>query len=163
MWVLYLALSLVINLYHCLNYKLTNFYNNQKGVNKTQHMCLAKQYSKFRSNDKVFVECEKQCPLECTTIDFNIEKSFAKFPCDPYVQLLSIDQHVFDIMGKNEIAFESLRRSMVSLKISYKDIEDAVISEQASITINDLIAYVGGTLGLVIGISVLSFLAIAEI
>lgn len=43
------------------------------------------------------------------------------------------------------------------------DIEYTSITEQEALTIIDMIANVGGTLGLFIGISLLSFLEMAEI
>ena len=89
-----------------------------------------------------------------------MEKSFAKFPSDAYAQIISLD---LEISENSEINFETIKESVSSLKISYKDIEYTIIGEQASITLIDLIANIGGTLGLFIGISLLSFVEIAEI
>jgi len=66
-------------------------------------------------------------------------------------------------MGSTEITIETVTEAIVGLEIAYADIEYTSISEEPSVTIIDLIADIGGTLGLFIGISMLSFMEMAEI
>lgn len=129
-------------------------------------MCVVNQYRKFRSNKNLFVGCEKQCPLECRSIRFNMEKSFATFPSNSYAQVFANNHGVFHLMTKasTEMAIlKAIKQSMLSLKITFKEIEYTLILEQASLTIIDLIINMGGTLGLLLGISVWSFIKLAEI
>ena len=62
------------------------------------------------------------------------------------------------------MTYENLQQSLLHLQIKYNsNIEYTTISEQEALTIIDMIANVGGTLGLFIGISLLSFLEMIEI
>lgn len=64
----------------------------------------------------------------------------------------------------SQVTFETLQQSFLYLEIMYNsDIEYTSITEQPAVTPIELIANVGGTLGLFIGVSLLSFLEMVEI
>lgn len=99
--------------------------------------------------------CEKECPLECSSIEFSIEKSFAGFPSREYAE---------ELMDNDFPTYESLQQSLLHLDIKYNvNIEYTTISEKEAVTLIDMIANIGGTLGLFIGISLLSFVELVEI
>lgn len=107
--------------------------------------------------------CEKQCPLECTQVEYELEHSSSAFPSRQYAQEIMSDAQVRQLMEDVPVTYENVRDSLVSLLIAYEDIEYTMISEQPTLTIIDVIANVGGTLGLFIGISLLSVFELAEI
>ena len=87
------------------------------------------------------------------------------FPSADYEQELEANEQLISLMGMpaDEVTSEVIERSVIGLEISYHDIEYTSITEQESVTLIDLIANIGGTLGLFIGISLLSFMEIIEI
>lgn len=107
--------------------------------------------------------CEDECPLECTKTEFNIEKSFAQFPSRDYSVILEANKLVPKPEAFVENNYEILSQSMVGVEISFANIGFTHINEHPSVTIYSLIADIGGTLGLFIGISLISFIEVIEI
>lgn len=66
-------------------------------------------------------------------------------------------------MGSTEVNYSTIQQAFLGLHILYADIGYTKISEQPSLTVIDLISNIGGTLGLFIGISMLSVFEITEI
>jgi hypothetical protein len=64
--------------------------------------------------------------------------------------------------GRN-VTFEDIKKGLVNVKIFYEGLYYTEISETESQTVFDLISSIGGTMGLFIGISLLSFIEILEI
>lgn len=60
-------------------------------------------------------------------------------------------------------SLELARASLVKLFVYFDDIKYTRITEAPSITFVDLVANIGGTLGLFIGISLLSFVELIEL
>ena len=61
------------------------------------------------------------------------------------------------------LTYENVRKSAVGVFIYYSDLKYTLIKENKKMILVDLISSIGGTLGLFIGISFLSFLEIFEI
>lgn len=55
------------------------FYLLEWGTNQTQQDCFLSVYWDFKAKTEDF-ECDRECPLECSSVKFTIEKSFATFP-----------------------------------------------------------------------------------
>ena len=98
-------------------------------------------------------------------MEFKIEKSFASYPSDQgLLAFINNTQYDFEtVLGVDEITMEVIQKSFLTLHIHYSELEYTLISEQPSLSAIDLIANIGGSLGLFIGISLLSFLEIVEI
>lgn len=105
------------------------------------------------------------CPLECSSTIFNIEKSFATYPSRDYDETLKLDPYLRSLYGDNikTLTDTVLEQSLLGLEIYFNDIEYTSITEAPSVTIEGMVANIGGTLGLFIGISLLSFMEICEI
>ena len=58
---------------------------------------------------------------------------------------------------------EQVKQSVLKLNIFYDSLEYEYITEKPKMNLVDLLANIGGTLGLCLGISVLSFIEIFEI
>lgn len=117
-------------------------------------------------------ECVKLCPHECSSRKYDVSVSYADFPSRTVMDILmrEIDYFKWAFQLKktanSSASFDSLelaRTSLVSLSIYYDDIRYTSITESPSITFVDLIASIGGTLGLFIGISLLSFVEVIEL
>lgn len=91
--------------------------------------------------------------------------SDAKFPTKKYYEILRenpIFSRAFNTTP-DLITYDMVASSVVSLYIYYDKIENLEITEVASMSAVNLLANIGGTLGLFIGVSVLSFVELIEL
>ena len=97
--------------------------------------------------------CIPKCPLECESIKYNYLITQASYPTAFYLN--SSGLKVSDI--------ENFKKSHLSLNIYYDSFEYTKIEELVKTDFIDLISGIGGTLGLFIGISLLSIIEIFEL
>ena len=97
--------------------------------------------------------CKLICPLECNFIYYNNFISHGNFPTFFYLNM----------SGFNFTDMETFKKSYLSLNIYYDSFSNTKIEEVAKTELIDLIANIGGTLGLFLGVSVLSIAEIFEL
>ena len=126
------------------------------------------------SFDLDIAECLKQCPHECNSVTYSQRVSFSEYPSRNYMEFL-IKNNVYlsnvlfppDQHDPNTTSrFDDLvlaRDSLAKIFVYFDEIKYTKISEEISVTFFDLIANIGGTLGLFIGISLLSFVELFEL
>ena len=107
--------------------------------------------------------CSSECPLECDSISYELSLSTANFPTRIFSKILKQRDTIKSQFEPNEtISYESLKECVLALDINYAELKYKVISESASKTIIDLIASIGGTIGLFLGTSLLGIVDIIE-
>ena len=130
-------------------------------LNKTQIQCANKINADFIDSD-IKKNCELYCPLECNSILLEFSATTSNFPSKEYGELLKN----FDIMKKNlgssSINFDEITKNSLALNIYFNDLEYTQIEETEKNDIVDLVANVSGSVGVFIGISVLSFAELLE-
>ena len=97
--------------------------------------------------------CKPKCPLGCDSVNYNSFISHGSFPTPFYMNSRVL----------NYSDAETFKKSIVSLNIYYDSFSYTIIKELAKMDIYDLISGIGGTLGLFIGISILSVVEIFEV
>ena len=109
-------------------------------------------------------KCLNDCPFECETIDYETSISYAYYPSYNFYlnETRSRLEYYQTVFNKTEITYEMFRR-LSSVNIYFEQLKHTRITTKPSLIIIDIIAYMGGTLGLFIGISVLSFVEILEL
>jgi hypothetical protein len=102
------------------------------------------------------------CPLECETTKYTVSSSMSS-PISPnFIHFLKNSSKVRNYYGLN-ITDQQFGSSIVSFYINYDELEYTEIVEMPSYTLTILISNIGGTFGLFLGVSVLSFVEIIEI
>ena len=100
------------------------------------------------------------CKYECETVLYGYSSSFNEYPSEEYGNFLL---RLNKIKAKNVTNFDQLKRNVLSLNIYYDDLQYRLVEEVPAMDLFTLISNVGGTLGLFLGMSFLSFLEIAEL
>ena len=114
-------------------------------------------------NEDINAQCSTDCPLECDSINYELSMSTANFPTRVFAKLLRQREHIRRQFEPNEtITYEKLKESVLALDINYAELKYTVMSESASKTIIDLIASIGGTIGLFLGTSLLGIVDVIE-
>jgi len=123
---------------NCTDQEAISLDNDLKEVCVTveQSRCLDKVYVEFLDKNLIN-ECMPQCPLECHENYFKTTFSFSHF-------------------AKSD-------DNLLKLNIYYDELSYTLINEAASLTIFEMFSNIGGTLGLFLGISLLSFIEVVEV
>lgn len=115
-------------------------------------------------------DCVEQCPHECSSNSYDLSISYSDYPSRVFHNNLAkqdktgLYEWAFQINRSSRLdSLDLARASLVKLFVYFDDIKFTQITEAPSITFVDLIANIGGTLGLFIGISLLSFVEIIEL
>lgn len=124
-----------------------------------------KEIEFFNSNE--IGDCYKKCPIECETMSFSTKITTADYPSLWYYNILRRNDKFF-INNTNyptlaRLPYEQLKLSILMINVYYEDGLYTRISEAPELTIELLISFVGGNLGLFLGISLLSLIEIVEV
>ena len=127
----------------------------------------------FRENNN----CSISCPSDCDNVVYSLSTTHSDFPNPNYAEYLKkIPMIQAKFLVKNNFSYNSrdysnnsinidynvLKRSISSISIFYEDLRYTKISQIPKMSFEDLLSNVGGTLGLFIGISFLSFVEILD-
>lgn len=110
-------------------------------------------------------KCHKMCPLECTSIEYSLTTSFSDYPTAYYAEILKNETKVCDMLynNKTEVTYDSLKKSFLMINIYFDELKYTRVSESKRVTEVNLLSSIGGTLGLFLGVSVLSFFEFIEL
>ena len=120
----------------------------------------------------VIPKCSPLCPLQCDSIKYSLSKSNSFFPNPKYAFEI---QNYFNQNSKYfkeraskpldsiKLSYQELNNSIVAVNVYYDELTYTRVSQSPKMSFEDLLSNVGGTLGLFIGISFLSFAEIFEI
>lgn len=128
-----------------------------------QVYCDGQAQSSFFAQD-VKAICGDECPLECTSINYMSTLSFNNYPSEAYASVLVNNQKVRQrFANRSNITYDELKRNLVSVFVYYDDLIYKSYTESAKMNIADLISNIGGTFGLFLGLSFLSFIEIVDV
>ena len=134
-------------------------YGNQSLCGYTDNCWKLINYLVTRNNLTVINDCVSQCPLECNSVDYGISTSSLKFPNRYYRTLLAQTSAI-----KNaNISLSDINDSVLRLNIFYETLTYTNNQETASIDAFTIMSNFGGTLGLFLGVSFLSFVELFEL
>ena len=160
----------VIKKCQCFDYSLPNISSIKINGCYSQNSlkCMKINYEYLFRN---FVElCDKNCPMQCSQIVYNTAISFSNYPTKWYSQKLIQDNGTFlrNLTEENQLSFDQwsfdyLQQTTLKLNIFYDDLTYTIVDEIPALTIENLIAYIGGNLGLFLGMSLLSLIETFEL
>ena len=144
------------------SYSILNSYV-QPCITRNQSICQFKVFDIFTK--KGFQElCQNECPLECYKTLYSYASSFTMYPSRSYANRLIKDPSIISrFSNQTELTYETLRENILALYVYFDSIEVMNIQESPQTDVPTLIAGIGGTLGLFLGISVLSLFEFVEI
>ena len=89
------------------------------------------------------------CPIECERTYFKWTSSIAEFPTLKYYHYLK-NSTLIQTKYPN-ITYQELKKSVARVEIFYDELKETIITESIKTETFDLIANLGGTLGLFLG------------
>ena len=132
-------------------------------ITSADSACLFKVRMDFFAG-KFNDECSSLCPLECDRVLYSYSISSSTSISEKYAEQYYFNNPVIKSnFPLRNVTFDDIKKSLVNVKLFYEGLYFTEISETESQTVFDLISNIGGTLGLFIGMSLLSFIEILEI
>ena len=108
--------------------------------------------------------CPNECPLECESVTYITSISMSDYPSTNYAERLIKNtriQRKFD--NRTNVTVEELRNNMLAINVYYGKLNYKSYQEFAKTQIVDLVSNIGGTIGLFLGVSFLSFIEIIDL
>ena len=99
--------------------------------------------------------CDDLCPIECNIVTYETSVSYSTWPTYNSYEWALANGILDSFFDKNNVTYDIASKSVASALISYKEIKYTEISESPSMTFVDLVAAVGGMLGLFLGFSLM--------
>ena len=123
--------------------------------------CVNKIYN-LVANDEHIESCYSSCPLECSKFKItNIISTSLYPPSDYYLNLIMRYMNSTKELKSDEL--ENLREKILKINVYYDSLSYLQMTESPSGDIINLFSNIGGTLGLFIGMSVLSLSELIEL
>ncbi len=123
-------------------------------------MCTTYMWGTFTTRSDWAEACD--CPYECELSSYIYKSSMAEYPTRHYAHYLKNNPVVKSRLGNN-YSFEDLKQSIAQIDIYYEELKETIVKQEIKTLFADLVASVGGTLGLFLGLSFLSFVELIEI
>ena len=120
-------------------------------------------YGIFLSNDFIQNECLPICPLECNKTEYKTSLNTNRLVGDIYAKYIRENERLAADFVSRRVDADTARDSVVSVSIYYDSLSYTVSTESAKMNVVDLLAAIGGNLGLFLGVSLLSVCELIEV
>lgn len=158
--------TFVLKKCNCIDTSFYSLPNKTFCLDVKDLICDLSSFLEFFSNNNWKSECGNNCPLECESQNFQLTVSTSVFPSKAYAnQLINHSTLLNRYYGNatSQVTLDQLKNNLLAVDIYYSDMKYTSIEEIEKTSFLDLVAGVGGTLGLFIGMSFLSFFEIIDV
>lgn len=107
--------------------------------------------------------CDNSCPLECDSVTYTTSVSSVRYPSNMHAKRLIQNDWLKFKIGNENLTIDELRSNILSLNVHYSSLSYQSFTEYPKTQLVDLISNIGGTLGLFLGVSFLSFIEILDL
>ena len=130
-----------------------------------EQTCLNEKYEKLIGENFLKSVCIHKCPLECNSTEFSTSITSVELLGDLLVDFLNSNKTnlSIDFEATKPISADEARRSFTSFQLYYSSNSFTLSTETPSMDIVALLANIGGTLGLFLGVSLLHFCELIEV
>ena len=146
---------------NCSNYDLPVYRFIDSCEINAEIECKDNIIANFSTNYKSNLDyCIKSCPYDCTSIEYNVVSHRSLYPNKYYAE------NILSFFAKERglnLSAENIYNAFVKLNIYYDSMQYTSYVESPSVTLQSLIANVGGYFGLCMGLSLLSLVEIFEL
>jgi hypothetical protein len=124
--------------------------------------CLNQVFDKFLSPDYVKDNCFPECPLECSQASFGVSLTSSVIMPEYYSKIVQGKAKSLNITNETW-SLEEVKNNIIKFNIYYGTGSYSITTESPSLDMIGLLAYIGGTLGLFLGVSLLTTVEVIEI
>ncbi|CAF0954678.1 unnamed protein product, partial [Brachionus calyciflorus] len=149
----------------CYDFKLPRPAINSTGCESVLEVSCITDTELVYYNGNEIEKCYNYCPNECYQVLYDTRIDNAKYPSKWYTKILNNStistKEYFEFLATSD--YLTLQQTLLMINIYYENMFYTLIEDSPEITIDLLIAYIGGNFGLFVGISLLSLVEFIEI
>jgi hypothetical protein len=136
----------------------------QNSLNRNEdYTCINDVYSfKYLSSDFLRKTCLPLCPLECNRTEYKASVTTSQLIGDIYVDYIKGNKNLSADFINRSIKSETIARSIVKMNIFYESLSYTLVTESPKMNGVSLLASIGGSLGLFLGVSTFSLFEVVE-
>ena len=124
--------------------------------------CLNQVFELYLSPDYVKNYCLPECPLECNQTAFGLSLTSSDIMPEYYSNIIQEKAKSLNITNETW-SLEEVKNNIITFNIYYDTFSYSITTETPSLDVIGLLAFIGGTLGLFLGVSVLTTVELIEI
>lgn len=152
----------------CSIFALQNWTLNNHGCHNLLYPRMSYDLSSppcFNENIYTSIRVDaNECPLDCDQISYDYFYTEATFPNENWYEInLAQEPEYFERIFSQEPSYQAVKSSFATILIVYEKITIEKVSEKPTVEFLNLIANIGGTIGLFLGLSVLTVTEIFEL
>ena len=117
----------------------------------------------FTMNISIIQGCILQCPIECNSTQFTFALTSQTYMGDLFAALVKSSSTLIADFANTPITAETASNKFVQLNLFYDSLTYSLSTDSPSMDIVTLLSNVGGTLGLFLGVSVLSLCELVHV
>ena len=126
-----------------------------------------RSFEMLKNIDLDLNKCQRECPFECEKTIYEWEFSYKDYQNKWNFYATEDDNSSRSVLERvfqnNSYSIEDLKQTISRFFIYFDPLTFKIISQSPSMTLADLVANIGGALGLFLGISILSLVELIEI
>jgi hypothetical protein len=115
----------------------------QPCLNLPDFKCLRQAHESFYKDASNLEKCDKSCPKECESTQYNYIVSFADYPTKPYAEGLIKQNDELKKLSNNGTDLSIFKESILLLNIFYSTFDYTIIREVESITLTGFLGSIG--------------------
>ena len=128
-------------------------------LNLTSLECIKNQSINFAKVPEIRIKCNEDCPLECDWLAYEMQLSSTEYPTREVFNLYKQT----DGRNKINLTYFEYKDNFVYLNVFYPYMRYTEIVEMPKVTLADLFANIGGSMGIFLGFSVFSIIELCEL
>ena len=120
-------------------------------------VCFYSSFLKFSKNLDYIKECD--CPVECDKTYYQIVSSISDYPTrqmSKYLMNNSLVKAKFQNRSNDSISYDEIRETVAHISVFYDEMKQTILTEDVKTSISSLVSNIGGTLGLFLGINIIT-------
>jgi hypothetical protein len=147
----------------CIDVSMAQIPNRTICLSFADLLCNFQTFNVFYSN--ITSRCGPLCPLECERMDYPVSLSYGDYPTRAYANFILNETKTLARFFPNQsvVTYEQVKAKCLAVNVFYDELKYTAIEEKEKTSMIDLIAAIGGTLGLCVGMSFLSFIEPIEV
>ena len=122
-------------------------------------------YEKLNNIDLNMSRCEIECPFECQTTIYDWDISYARFPAYRTYKIINNTNYTSlanYLHSNRSYSYSDSQKSVAGFFVYYDPLTVTQVTQSPSMLFADLVANIGGLLGLFLGLSLLSLVEFLE-
>jgi len=134
-----------------------------KSCETESEISCTKNHSVINSQKDSYKLCLDSCPLECHRVEYKTSLTATQLIGDYYVDFIKRKENLSKDFVSREIDTNVARESFVRLNIYYESLSYTHSSESPKIDYFSLMGFIGGILGLFLGVNLISICELTEV